>query len=751
MVAVSMGVVVIDGIYRIAVVSGIAGACIGSALSWFAVRVCGVGGAFRRNTFEYVPARNPRPPKPVAAEFARNVNGSTDGLEDVHKFSGGAELVNELVARQWSYINTWFGKTIRELLEPTLGKYGHVTTCHLGEFPAFLDGPVSTSTYLQDWPGDAKDRRNFRIEAKLDCSGNGKIEIDIDYLRHSVALSLVVRGTVAVELVQMTSDPPWFRGLRVYFPDMPDIHFQEFERPAWLNSVTNLWQGKSLDVLVLDLIKDGIAQNAVLPKHFYMTLLDMDPIFLGHPRPQGVLRVVSEGIRQDVRTEASTSDPDVRVEMRLGSDARHDRCKHGASGVAQDFLVHSWLRQRLSVRCDVLPEPSNGFGSGEASLLNIIELQGLHAASTYGMRLKPSGRTLQLKAEWRPFARQREEIRAVINQPERCLSHLGVEHRAAWAVFVDLYNATGLPPAPSGTEHWAEIHVVLASAQAKDPLPMVPECPRVGATTLEESGRAALASALGLASTQFAHHTEGVSWQEWRGLLRREGPIASRGEGLDAVWDRSFSCLLNTAGSVTESMGAAQVQVSIMRSSPRARGRKENVGSAVFPLGELLNRFWRQEADDLHMADYFPLQSAGGCSSAYVKLGIHVRLLQAAPVMHRPSRWTTFNTDMGAALTRQLSDLRGVLTSSRRRRSHSVGSGSELPMRSARSRYEDIPEPAESSPDRRNQDALAEDDPLPGAVRWRWHWPWGDRQHTQQSVETSPMLGLCHPAVEEVD
>lgn len=587
------------------------------------------------------------------------VDDIAHGLEQERELKSGAELVNELVARAWPHVSEWFGNTVRKDIGPRLRGIAQITECHLGTKPAVLFPVLGTASYLQDWPCDDWYRQNIRVEGELDYSGDGKIRVEVPSVGAHIEMSLVIRGTVVIELVKVTDQPPFCGGFRVYFPDKPEVIFRGFERPVWLDAAAHFLTGKSLDRFILDQIKQGITERAVLPRRFANGLSwNIDPVYLRHPRPQGVLRITAElcareaaavsdgrswlGLRQRFqrhRLPQAASEPSQNefVEITLGADTRHqDRWDEGKP---HDFLVTEWGRQwlRVAVREDKASDAAELHA--EVLLTDIVncqgqDMQGVFGPAVYSLPLqhtdeKDAG-TMRLKAEWRPFTEGAEQIGNLLSRGQSSAWHLGTPKQGTWALMVDLYHATGLPGVEEGTKHWAKISVFMEETEAC-PASTSSQC---AARTPRDHALASLKEKFGGAAAEsFARQSENIPPDAWRKLLGRAGQNATSSNAVDVVWDESFCHLLDSPCTLVDSIAKAKVVVTVCRAELRGRSRDREIGTACCRLGQLLDADFAGTVTVVSLLGLLPglHGKARRTVTGQLKLGLQVRPLKRAP------------------------------------------------------------------------------------------------------------------------
>lgn len=576
--------------------------------------------------------------------------------------------MNALIAAQWPFISEWFQTLMRESAEPLIRnlapsgvKINFGDTISLGSKPIELQD-VEFSTYVRDSLDTHDSFTNVRIIGRLDYQGDS--EVDVEFTGGRLVLtSMGIKGTIIIELARLRTKPPWFSGLRVYFPDTPDIDIQVESRVLGVVR-TNFGFIKKLLVKVLSAL---ISRQVVLPNRFGAGLGDsIDTFNLKHPRPQGCLRlavVEAKGLRgctgsswwRRKNIQGQTADP--YVEAEVGAEKKRTATiknslnpRWGESGT-YDFIVTDPDKQNLRL---VVHDEDYGFlswkqsdflGRAEGLVSNIIARQRVdrRGLPEHWMSLKsedmnaPRGR-LQLRAQWRDFVDKEDEDDGTENTDgaqEQGLWFLGAPNSASLLLIVDVFYVSGLPPVDKGTPHWATIEVVGCRHPGCPAHPIV-DSPNVKAFTPEQHGR------------NFVHRLNPPSEVktifeddplQYTRLWRKRVPVHPEadkvekdgGNLLDAIWERPFYFLLDA---VQES---AKVIVRIHRLPKGGKTRSDgvlDVGMAVFPLTSLLKKSrWTSEE--------FLLLSNG---MSQLKLRLQVRRLRSRPAsMRDPAlrRWSS--------------------------------------------------------------------------------------------------------------
>merc|ERR1740130_2586611 len=100
---------------------------------------------------------------------------------------------------------------------------GH--SCDLGLEPVQLENIV-TETYTEAMPDGGADIENMQIIGRLDYHGNGIVDVNVSgggMEGHVIMTGVQLKGVVVIELVKLTHAPPWFSGVRIFFPNRPQV------------------------------------------------------------------------------------------------------------------------------------------------------------------------------------------------------------------------------------------------------------------------------------------------------------------------------------------------------------------------------------------------------------------------------------------------------------------------------------------------------------------------------------------------
>jgi len=555
----------------------------------------------------------------------------------------GAELVNDVVAKKWPYISEWFGDLLHEMVGPMIKSrcrgHAELTTCHLGTIPGFATSVVSTA-FLEEWPGELdQERSSIRFIAKFRYSGDGIIGVQTTAGR--VEFSPKMSGVLVVELVKQTRSIPWFTGFRVYFPDQPDLQFEDFKRPGFLDTAAYMFTGTGLDELVLECVKEEIRRRFVLPNCFAFPILpteELDPVLLQNLRPRGVLRVSMQGSRQVQNPTAELSwteylfmgkpEPasQVPVQVRIGA---HSAVLH--PGDAHDFVLTQGSWKHIYIALHDKPEAAS-----TVDLDQILLDRGPENAFTFSLPIPRAGsafgfRRKHLRAAWRPFTGQ---VDAEV-QDALFLAAAGVGEAddGAWVLVVDLCHVVGLPSSHSGVTHWARIQV-LGSEQTS--AGAVAAAPR-------QHGREILRDVYRMPQSVVDEIDQsGLELGSWHRMLSRQGLGEADlcGESVDAFWDQSVSVVLRRDMPADILTGDYGVAVQLWQSGSAASDGGEDspqmwIAQATYPLQRLLDLEGCRTVLTLHM-EAGP--DAGSELGAFLKQGCLKVGLQLCPLKRDASQ-----------------------------------------------------------------------------------------------------------------
>lgn len=584
-------------------------------------------------------------------------NGEEEGAAEgpgavpIREYKG--QLVNEILVAQWPFISKWFELILRDQVEPLVQKlmpagitFSFGQEVSLGNTPLQLRRVNISSIKEISLQGD-QELTSVRIGGWVNWRGDSAVDVDITGGSVS-AKNLTLKAPIVIELVKLRTKPPWFSGLRVYFPGIPTIDMKVEAKVLNFNSGLGFVKHKIAKALAT-----LIGRHAVLPNRFGVAFGDgIDTFDLKYPRPVGVLRIVvleAVGLRAysgapwwrfDARREA-TADP--YVEVSVGSCTRTTKTvkqvltpKWGEEAVF-DFVVDDPDRQ---CACFTVKDedygllswkPSDFLGQTHLEVSRLVDRQGaergrmvpelwLQLWGEFG-RL-PQGK-LRVRAQWRECADETDlDNFSEIPSLSSCWT-IGVPSEAAFHLAADVYYATALPEAGADVPHWASVSIVdghLPGAAAPPAL----ETHNAVAVRPAEHG-------LALLRRQNVPNEVIEAFEDdprrahilWRRRVQAGlAPGEEEADGtVDAVWERSLSFLV-------DSLEAATLHVSVLRA---ANGKTRADGGIVMGTAEcrLLDVLDTQRWSlDLTL----PLQG-GEAETGHIKLRLQIQPLRAPEVL----------------------------------------------------------------------------------------------------------------------
>eukprot|EP00913_Durusdinium_trenchii_P009182 g8631.t1 len=221
------------------------------------------------------PAIEPLPKKVLSSE-----------PKEISELWPGEELLNDVIQRLWPSISEWFQRKLKAELEPELKKQ----LLDIVEFEATIFAARNGAT---DYSGDGQ------ITVGIRAGGGGAVG-------HVALTKLKLRGKIVVELAHLTHLPPWFSGIRIYFPDMPEVDLTIDAKVFVLDAFCDT--ASLVKTRVLKVLREAVANACVLPSRLVLeTTTGVDHFRLHHPRPRGVLRTqleVQSSAEAELREEA---------------------------------------------------------------------------------------------------------------------------------------------------------------------------------------------------------------------------------------------------------------------------------------------------------------------------------------------------------------------------------------------------------------------------------------------------------------
>jgi len=480
-------------------------------------------------------------------------------------------------------------------------------------------------------------------------------------------IGLEFRGTIIVELVKLMTTPPWFNGVRIYFPNMPEVDIRTDSEVLGLSINFGFVRSK-----IIEAVTDGISDLAVLPNRWVLDLgYGIDAFNLKRPPPEGVLRVaVVEARGLNVSGLSHRADP--YVEIRLGADSwctpvvSDSLNPKWAEDAVHDFivtdsriqLVHATVRDADYGLMQV-GKQSDLLGRTEVSIARLLNDR--EESSDFGrwMALESeSGQDgqvdLYLAAQWRPFAPMGRLSKALAANPELNRWCIGGPGEAAWAIFLDLYYCSGLPATGQAAEHWVSVSV---SGGREDAAPdLKQESASVQAQRPLEEGVRSMSYLLGVPPDVLVNVLSGASGPAIRqNLFHRETSDLAASEEragsrlVDVKWDCSFSFLVRHILSATVTLTVKRQADAQVQSTSRMHRRLRvlfhgsddvsthaHMGSVSYPLKDLL------QSPKCSAIVRDPLEAGEGAGLALLKFRLQARPLQPPAMLDQEAPSVSF-------------------------------------------------------------------------------------------------------------
>lgn len=259
-----------------------------------------------------------------------------------------APMLNELVMHLWPRIDTFVSNMVRNDIEPSInaslpgmfkGKV-HFDKISMGHSSPCL-GPLRVHK-IDDHDETIEMHMGIKFESDLDVAITA-VGIQIGLTRFSF------KGDLVIKMSPKMNKPPFFGGIQVFFPNMPDIGIN-FVGAARVANIPGL-RGS-----IRSAIDSAIGGICVLPRRIAIDMNDEDDIDitdLAHPDPIWVLRFTLFSGRELIAADtnlfgAATSDPYVQASLGIRSWTSSIINKtlspvwgESGKGLCFDFPVHN--------------------------------------------------------------------------------------------------------------------------------------------------------------------------------------------------------------------------------------------------------------------------------------------------------------------------------------------------------------------------------------------------------------------------
>jgi len=419
--------------------------------------------------------------------------------------------------------------------------------------------------------------------------------ISIDSSVGSISLTKIeVQGKIVLEVVRMHSEPPWFSGIRLFFPDAPEIQI-EVETAAALGLDAVIDFRTRVEQIVAHKLLDLVKDNAVLPNCIaHRTSSELDHFSLKHIYPEGVLTI--KLLSSTVNLETCSGMTVQESEVCVGAESKVLKPLEKA-----DFLVCDRRRQMLRLTaidsygavigrtaCDISElADAVRFVDGECITFSehCLQLKSTEPEHSYeGVYINIATFWREIKGPYRTSANNADESRISIDR-HTFQDELSFEKK--WLLVVDLFNACCLPPVESGTMHWVTVKVFGPCGVQK-----LEDSPAEPCQTPMEEG-------LKLIAPEFREFLQQkLSPADWRQMLGRKpssGVMTLSGQArdlVDATWEHRFRDLITVRSSMVESVRSTKIVASVWRSTAGResdpKSCKVKLGSASYKLDALL-------------------------------------------------------------------------------------------------------------------------------------------------------------------
>lgn len=526
----------------------------------------------------------------------------------------GAELLNEWVALHWEFICQWFTDLMENSLEPML--QAHVlascklTQCDLGLAPPKIKF-IHTRRSKQTCPHTGHGNSHVTVQISGDISQSIKCTITIESNVGSISLTQIdIQGTIVVEFVKLQSKPPWFSGIRVFFPDAPQLSIH-VETAAALGLDAFIDFKSSVERIVAHKILDLVKDNAVLPNCIaYRSLHELDFFYFKHVHPQGVLTV--KLLDSAVCTTTSSAVTLWESEVCVGAESKLLRPLEEGH-----FVVFDQSRQFLRITaldthgviigdgaCKIAWFADNKEASCSEHCLHVKSMEHGHSHE---------GADMKIVALWRPITGPHQ---TPVNSIQSC--RVGDESAVTkWLLMVDLFYASYLPAVESGTMHWVSISVCGPCGVHE-----LRDSPCQPAQTPKEEGLTSIAPEL----REILQHK--LSPAEWRHVLGRKGKSEAftlseqSADLVDVTWEHRFRELIDVHSSRLESVRSTEVVATVWRSQAGQdsdpKSCKIELGCANYKLDQLMLK------EGFHDTVSLALQEGPAAPLGQLKLCFHI-------------------------------------------------------------------------------------------------------------------------------
>lgn len=305
---------------------------------------------------------------------------------------------------------------------------------------------------------DGKETTNFAFRAKLEWDAQGgKSRISLRIAGAGLSIcDIIIQGDLVVEFVGMMDTPPLFRGVRLFFLNLPEFDF-DVQGSATMVSPASIKQ------TVLNVIETQISTQMVLPNRLGLKLAkDADIFQIIAPAPEGLLLLTVMGAENlrglDTNLfSANTSDPFCQV-IWAGQTYRTATQAANLSPSFDEFtvplIIASSSHQKVAL--EIINEnkytQNSLLGRAIVPVVDMISWadawgttreETLKLANDRGKKSSSNGKIV-LRAVWRPLLSK----------------HAGKEERVddRGVLSAGVYFASHVPSSQEKTQLWVSVH-----------------------------------------------------------------------------------------------------------------------------------------------------------------------------------------------------------------------------------------------------------------------------------------------------
>lgn len=383
-------------------------------------------------------------------------------LQEMGRGSYEPHFVNGMMRAVWPMMNDFSRRVVNDTMEPAvkhaLGSLGdNFSIDHsrykLGE-KACEFGTMTVSEAIQE-TGDPAQPTLKVLLIRTTVTWHGSLSVYFNLGGIQMGLTrLTLEGDLIVELVGQMDRPPLFQGARACFINPPKLNVEYDVGSKTANALAQFGPMKRTIVQVLT---EQVSNKLVLPNSKGVKLDKHAEVFrILHPPPRGILRVTVVRAEKLLGKDhnlfsAATSDPFIKVScgaLSFKSEVKSRTCSPQFDWefvIAVDHPLEQLVKFELMDADTLTAHDFLGLCTLRARTL-ISQGSNEVSYELEDEKGKTGGNgSIVLKTEWREL---------LLKPPKRYT----VEAVRNFAhIFVGVYGAKHLPPAPRGTKYWATV------------------------------------------------------------------------------------------------------------------------------------------------------------------------------------------------------------------------------------------------------------------------------------------------------